>query len=228
MSLVEGSETKMAAQQTWHEGRHWNAGANAHFNENDRDELVVIRENFRAQNEDIQGINRELGDVYLLLQVIFSTLNRDAVNAIKTTYADRMGGKLQDMVNFVEGFMSAQAAASNRTTNLSHNNDEATQGNQFKVVKNLATPANKIITKVRTGNGSPDSDSPNPLNSSTGRIRFDNPASAEENNAQQQIMNERRQQQEELLRKREAEKRKKNIIIKGVSETIWGRLMIRL
>ena len=167
----------MAAQQTWHEGRHLNAGANAYFDENDRDELVVIRENFRAQNEDIQGINKELGDVYLLLQVIFSTLNRDAVNAIKTTYADRMGGKLQDMVNFVEGFMSAQAAAS-------HNNDEITQGNQFKVVKSLKIPFNQIITKDRKSNGSPDSDSPNPPNSSTGGIRFDNPASAEENDAQ--------------------------------------------
>ena len=207
----------MAAQQTWHEGRHLNAGANAYFDENDRDELVVIRENFRAQNEDIEGINKELGDVKLLLQVIFTTLNKDALDAIKKTYADRMGGKLQDMVNFVEGFMSAQAAAS-------HNNDEITQGNQFKVVKSLKIPfnqvVNQIITKDRKSNGSPDSDSPNPPNSSTGGIRFDNPATAEENDAQQQI--ERRQQQDELLRKREAEKRKKNIIIEGVSETIWG------
>ena len=74
-----------------------NGGANAHFDGNDRDELVVIRENFRAQNEDIKGINNELKDVKLLLQVIFSTLDKDAIDAIKSTYADRMGGKLPQL-----------------------------------------------------------------------------------------------------------------------------------
>ena len=84
----------MAAQQTWHEGRHLNAGANAQYDENDKDELVFIREILNAQNENIKGINNELKDVKLLLQVIFSTLDKDAIDAIKSTYADRMGGKL--------------------------------------------------------------------------------------------------------------------------------------
>ena len=217
-------------QEMFETGASWNGAGRGHSNcgcqrtcgENNKDELMAIRANLNAHNEDIQYIINTFGDVRNLMQAIFSTYNRNEIDAIKTAFADRLDGSLKQMIEFAEGFMSAKAAASNTATDLCQNNDETGQENQFKVVKSSMIPFNKIITKDRKSNGSPGSDSPNPPNSSNGRIRFDNPAAAEANGAQQQAVNERRQKQEELLRKREAEKRKKNIIIEGVSETIWG------
>ena len=148
MNWFKGSESKMAAiQQAWHEGRHLNTGANAQYDENDKEELVFIRENLIAQNEGIGGIINELGDVKLLMKVLFTTLDKDAIDAIKSTYADRMGGVLEDMVNYVEGFICAKAVASNITADLSQNNNGEMQGNQRKDVKN-PPPFYSTITKA--------------------------------------------------------------------------------